>query len=100
LARQKEPDEPVLVRCWLQAEPARQLSKMKSVPTAIVTGEASFRATYDHCTSKFLTQAGVQNTHLRLEKVGLRGNGHMMMLEQNSAGIADVIAGWPEQNVK
>jgi len=100
LTRQKEPDEPVLVRCWLQVEPARQLSKIKSVPTAIVTGEASFRATYDHCTSKFLTQAGVQNTHLRLEKVGLHGNGHMMMLEQNSAGIADVIVSWLQQNVK
>jgi len=89
LARQEQADEPTLVRCWLQAEPARQLLKMKNVPTAIVTGEASFRATYDHCTSKFLTQAGVPNTHLRLERAGLHGNGHMMMLEQNSAAIAE-----------
>jgi pimeloyl-ACP methyl ester carboxylesterase len=73
---------------------------MKNVPTAIVTGEASFRATYDHCTSKFLTQAGVRNTHLRLEKAGLHGNGHMMMLEQNSAAIAEVIANWLDQNAK
>jgi len=36
------------------------------VPTAIVTGEASVRATCDHCTSKFLSQAGVRNTLLRL----------------------------------
>lgn len=100
LARQKQADEPTLVRCWLQGEPARQLPKMKNVPTAIVTGEASFRATYDHCTSKFLTQAGVRNTHLRLEKAGLHGNGHMMMLEQNSAAIAEAIANWLEQNVK
>jgi len=35
----------------------------------------------------------VPNTHLRLEKSGLHGNGHMMMLEQNSAGSAAVIAG-------
>ncbi len=67
LARQDQADGPELVRCWLQAEPARQLPRMKTVPTAIMTGEASFRATYDHCTSKFLTQAGVPNTHLRLE---------------------------------
>jgi len=100
LARQEQADETTLVRCWLQAEPARQLPKMKNVPTAIVTGEASFRATYDHCTSKFLTQAGVRNTHLRLEKVGLHGNGHMMMLEQNSAAIAEVIANWLDQNMK
>jgi pimeloyl-ACP methyl ester carboxylesterase len=100
LARQEQADESTLVRCWLQAEPARRLPKMKNVPTAIVTGEASFRATYDHCTSKFLTQAGVRNTHLRLEKAGLQGNGHMMMLEQNSAAIAEVIANWLDQNVK
>jgi pimeloyl-ACP methyl ester carboxylesterase len=100
LARQEQADEQTLVRCWLQAEPARQLPKMKDVPTAIVTGEASFRATYDHCTSRFLTQAGVRNAHLRLEKAGLHGNGHMMMLEQNSAAIAEVIANWLDQNVK
>jgi pimeloyl-ACP methyl ester carboxylesterase len=100
LARQEQADGPGLVRCWLQAEPARQLSKMKAVPTVIVTGEASFRATYDHCTSKFLTQAGVPNTHLRLEKAGVHGNGHMMMLESNSAAIAGVIADWLDANVK
>jgi pimeloyl-ACP methyl ester carboxylesterase len=100
LARQEQADAPKLVRCWLQAEPARQLPRMKNVPTAVVTGEASFRATYDHCISKFLTQAGVRNEHLRLEKAGLLGNGHMMMLEQNSASIADVIANWLDENVK
>lgn len=99
LARQEQVDGPGMVRCWLQAEPARQLPQMKKVPTVIVTGEASFRATYDHCTSKFLSQAGVPNTHLRLEKFGLHGNGHMMMLEQNSAGIAAVIADWLETHV-
>jgi pimeloyl-ACP methyl ester carboxylesterase len=99
LARQEQADGPGMVRCWLQAEPARQLPQMKKVPTVIVTGEASFRATYDHCTSKFLSQAGVPNTHLRLEKSGLHGNGHMMMLEQNSAAIASVIADWLEANV-
>ena len=67
---------------------------------AMVTGEASFRATYDHCTSKFLSQAGVRNTHLRLEKAGLHGNGHMMMLQQNSAAIADVIGNWLEADIK
>ena len=54
---------------------------MKNAPTAIVNRRASFRATYDHCTSKFLTQAGVPNTRLRLERAGLHSNGHMMMRE-------------------
>jgi pimeloyl-ACP methyl ester carboxylesterase len=100
LVRQEQADGPELVRCWLQREPARQLPKMNDVPTVIVTGEASFRATYDHCTSQFLSQAGVRNTHLRLEKAGLYGNGHMMMLEQNSADIADVIGNWLDANIK
>jgi pimeloyl-ACP methyl ester carboxylesterase len=100
LVRQEQADGPQLVRCWLQREPARQLPKMKNVPTVIVTGEASFRATYDHCTSKFLSQAGVRNTHLRLEEAGLHGNGHMMMLEQNSAAVADVIGNWLDANIK
>jgi predicted transglutaminase-like cysteine proteinase len=66
----------------------------------VVTGEASFRATYDHCTSKFLTQAGVPNTHLRLEAVGIRGNGHMMMMEKNSSEVAGAIADWIEANLR
>jgi pimeloyl-ACP methyl ester carboxylesterase len=100
MVRQKKPDAPELLRCWLQAEPARQLPRMKVVPTAIISGEASFRATMDHCTSKFLTQAGVKNTHTRLENENVHGNGHMMMLEKNSHEIALVIGKWLEKNVK
>jgi pimeloyl-ACP methyl ester carboxylesterase len=100
MARQEKSDAPELLRCWLQAEPARQLPRMKGVPTAIVSGEASFRATMDHCTSKFLTQAGVKNTHIRLENENVHGNGHMMMLEKNSHEIVPVFEKWLKQNVK
>ena len=58
------------------------------------TGEASFRAQYDHCTAKFLTQAGVKNDHVRLERIGIHGNGHMMMLEKNSLAIAASLDKW------
>ncbi len=85
-------DSPNLVRCFLQAEPAHKLPRLSGVPIVILTSEASFRATYDHCTSKFLTQAGVPNTHLRLESVGIHGNGHMMMLEKNNGEIAAVLS--------
>jgi len=97
--REAAPDNPNLVRCWLP-KPARQLPHMKGVPIAIVTGEASFRATLDHCTSKFLTQAGVKNTHIRLENENVHGNGHMMMLEKNSSQVAQVLIRWIDQNVK
>ncbi|PXW27242.1 alpha/beta hydrolase [Paraburkholderia caballeronis] len=95
---QKKAEGPGLVRCWLQAEPAHQLPNLRNIPIAIVTSEASFRATYDQCTSDYLTQAGVPNTHIRLADVGVHGNAHMMMLEQNSDQIAGVIAGWLGKN--
>ena len=54
----------------------------------IVVSEASYHASYDHCTANYLTQAGVRNTMIRLGDVGIHGNGHMMMLEKNSDDIA------------
>jgi pimeloyl-ACP methyl ester carboxylesterase len=92
--RQDTADKPELVRCWLQKEPARQLSRLKNIPVAIIVGEASYHAAYDHCTAAYLTQAGVRNTLIRLADVGVRGNGHMMMIEKNNAAIAAVIAQW------
>ena len=92
--RQDKPDAPDLVRGWLQAEPARKLPKLAKVPILIVVAEASYHAAYDHCTAAYLTQAGVRNTFVRLDDIGIRGNGHMMMLEKNSDEIAGVIEGW------
>jgi pimeloyl-ACP methyl ester carboxylesterase len=95
--RQDKPDKPDLVRCWLQREPARKLPNLAQVPTVIVMSEASYHAAYDHCTSAYLTQAGVRNTLIRLADVGVRGNGHMMMIEKNNLAIAAVIAQWLER---
>ena len=92
--RQDKPDKPDLVRCWLQKEPARQLPNLKRIPVVIIMSEASYHAAYDHCTAAYLNQAGVPNTLIRLADVGVRGNGHMMMIEKNSAAIAGVIAQW------
>jgi pimeloyl-ACP methyl ester carboxylesterase len=92
--RQDKPDKPDLVRCWSQKEPARQLPNLKHIPIVIIMSEASYHAAYDHCTAAYLAQAGVPNTLIRLADVGVRGNGHMMMLEKNNAAIAGVIAQW------
>jgi pimeloyl-ACP methyl ester carboxylesterase len=94
IVQQAAPEGPGLFACWRQTEPARQLPNLKTIPILIVTSEASFRAQYDHCTSEFLTQAGVPNEHLRLETVGIHGNGHMMMLEKNNGDIAKVLIDW------
>jgi pimeloyl-ACP methyl ester carboxylesterase len=89
-----------LVRCWLPVSPAPQLPNLRGVPILIVTGEASYHAPYDHCTAEFLEQAGAANTFVRLADVGIRGNGHMMMLEKNNLEIAAFLDGWVRKNIK
>jgi pimeloyl-ACP methyl ester carboxylesterase len=91
-----QPTSPDRIRCWLQAEPARRLPQLAKVPAVIVTGEASFRATMDDCTAAFLAQAGAKPDRLALAEHGIRGNGHMMMLESNNREVADAIIGWIE----
>jgi pimeloyl-ACP methyl ester carboxylesterase len=98
--RQTTPDRPDVVPCRMQTEPARRLPTLQGIPILIIAGEASYHASYDHCTSKYLTQAGVQNTFVRLQDVGIRGNGHMMMLEKNNLKIAAFMASWLEENVE
>jgi pimeloyl-ACP methyl ester carboxylesterase len=92
--RQHKPDGPDLVRGWRQAEPARKLPNLSKTPILILVAEASYHASYDHCTAAYLAQAGVPNTFIRLEDIGIRGNGHMMMLEKNSDRIAGVMLDW------
>lgn len=94
IAREEQPDAPNLVRCWLQRTPARQLPKLAGIPTLVLTGEASYHAPYDHCTVKYLRQAGVRPTWIQLAEAGIRGNGHMMMLERNNHEIAALITRW------
>src|SRR6185312_11206213 len=87
---------PNLVRCFRQSDPAHTLINLVGIPTAIVTNEASSPASRDHCTSQYLTQAGVKNTHIRLENYGIHGNSHMSMIEKNNLQIAKVIGDWLE----
>jgi pimeloyl-ACP methyl ester carboxylesterase len=94
IERQEKPDGPDMVRCWLQKSPAHQLPNLEKIPILILTAEASYHAPYDHCTVKFLEQAGAHPTFTRLADAGIHGNGHMMMLEKNNAEIAALISRW------
>jgi pimeloyl-ACP methyl ester carboxylesterase len=98
-AREDTADKPDHVRCWAQPEPARKLVNLQNTPILIVTSEASYHAPYDHCTVRYLAQAGVKSTFLRLPDVGIHGNGHMMMLEKNSDAIAKVMADWLDRTL-
>ncbi|MHB1936742.1 MAG: alpha/beta hydrolase family protein [Acidobacteriaceae bacterium] len=97
--RQKNAPKPGLVPCWLQQEPAHKLKNMEAFPVLDVSGEASYHRPYARCVAEWLNQAGVKTTYVNLEDVGLRGNGHQMMSEKNSAGIAKFFMQWLDKNV-
>jgi pimeloyl-ACP methyl ester carboxylesterase len=88
-----------LVKCWRQQEPARKIVGVGDRPIIYLAAEASFYAPYNHCTVGYLKQAGVNLDFVRLADIGLHGNGHMMMMEQNSDDIAQVIAEWLEKKL-
>jgi hypothetical protein len=73
---------------------------LRGLPVMVVAGEASYHAAYDHCTTRYLQQAGVNATFIGLGAHGIHGNAHMMMLENNSLQIAKLIAGWLDKNLK
>jgi pimeloyl-ACP methyl ester carboxylesterase len=97
IVRQEKPDDPNESRCWLQKSPARQLPNLQKVPILVVTSEASYHRAYDHCTVKYLEQAGVPVQWIKLADIGIHGNGHMMMLEKNNMEIAGVMSHWIEK---
>jgi pimeloyl-ACP methyl ester carboxylesterase len=96
--KEAKPDGAGLLTCWQQAEPARKLVNL-TMPIAVIMSEASYHAPYDHCTVKFLRQAGVKPDFIKLADLGIKGNSHVMMQEKNSKEIAAVIYGWLEKSV-
>jgi pimeloyl-ACP methyl ester carboxylesterase len=95
-----KPDAPDLVACWQQAEPARQLPNLQKMPIMVMTSEASYHAPYDHCTVKYLRQAGIKPAWIKLADLGIKGNSHVMMQEKNSKEIAAVIYQWLDKAVR
>ena len=97
--REDKADGAGLVTCWKQKEPARQLPNLQKMPILVLTSEASYHSPYDHCTVKYLQQAGVKPTAIRLADIGIHGNSHVMMLEKNNKDVAAVIAKWLDKTL-
>ena len=97
--QQEKADGPGLLRCWAQSEPAHKLMNLENIPVLQLVGEGSYHRPYSHCTVKWLQQAGVKTDFVKLEEVGLPGNGHQMMAEKNSAGISKFMMEWLDKNV-
>jgi hypothetical protein len=51
----------------VQKAPARQQVNLKAIPAVVVTAEASYHQVFDHCTAKYLNQAGVKTDYMRLQ---------------------------------
>jgi hypothetical protein len=47
-----------------------------------------------------IVKAGGDATAIALPKLGIKGNGHAMMLERNNEQIADLIEQWIAKHVK
>jgi pimeloyl-ACP methyl ester carboxylesterase len=99
-AVQAAPDADGLVPCTLQAEPARKLVNLQKIPVLVTVSESSYHAPYDHCTASYLRQGGVPVDFIRMQDQGLRGNGHMSMLEKNNLQVADFLHDWIRTHVK
>ena len=69
------------------------------MPIVIVTAEASFASPGNPGAVAYFKQAGVKAEELRLGELGIRGNGHMMMVEKNNREVLKPILAWIEKNV-
>jgi pimeloyl-ACP methyl ester carboxylesterase len=97
---EEKAEGPDLIPCVVQKEPAHKLINLEGIPVLNVSGEASYHRPYAHCVAKWLNQAGVKTTFVRLEDVGITGNGHQFMSEKNSAQISKFFMDWLEKNVR
>ena len=98
--REAEADGPDLFVCWMQKAPPRQLVNLKTIPVVVMAAEASYHQVYDHCTAKYLNQAGVKAEYIRLQDKGIMGNGHMVMIEKNNLDIARLVDEWVVNKVR
>ena len=94
-----EPTAPGAPPTTLQVEPARTLPNLARIPIGLVTAPASLLGHSDAATVAFLRQAGCDVDHLRLDELGVHGNGHLMMLEKNSREVLDAILNWVERKL-
>jgi pimeloyl-ACP methyl ester carboxylesterase len=88
--------------CALQTEPVHKLAQdgLGGIPILDLSGDGGYHRAGDACTPKWITQAGGHIDFVRLEDVGIKGNGHEMMLEKNSDVIIKFIDDWMNKNIK
>jgi pimeloyl-ACP methyl ester carboxylesterase len=91
-------DPPVDDPAELEGKP-RRLPNLARVPIAYVSAPASPFVHFHDAMVAFLEEAGCDVTSMKLDEVGVEGNGHAMMLEKNNAEALEPIARWIEATV-
>ena len=90
--------------CVLQADTAtqkpRKLVNIAQAPVLFLTTQASIHVLYDHCQVSYMRQAGVDVTFILLQDIGILGNGHFGMLEENSDDIAGYFERWIRRKIR
>ncbi|HEY1865873.1 MAG TPA: alpha/beta hydrolase [Candidatus Acidoferrales bacterium] len=86
--------------CTLQEAPVHKLVSLEHIAILSVSGNGGYHRQGDACTPKWLNQAGVKTDFVRLEDVGINGNGHEMFFEKNSDQIIKFLDDWMRKNVK
>ena len=89
--KSERPDE---VPCYLQQAPVRKLKNLENIPVLDISADGGYHRVFDVCLAKWLNQAGVKTQFVRMEDVGLVGNGHEMFFEKNSDEIIKYLEGW------
>lgn len=93
------PPGPNRVPLTLQVEPARKLKNLIGIPIGLTTSPASYHFPYDQATVAYLRQAGCSVTHIELEKIGITGNGHFMMMERNNREVLQPILDFLDKTI-
>ena len=91
--------EPGVNGYFLQAEPVHKLPNLRNTKVVFVTADSSFASPGNPGGAAFLKQAGVPAEELRLGSLGIKGNGHMMMVEKNNRQVLQPIIDWMTKNV-
>jgi pimeloyl-ACP methyl ester carboxylesterase len=85
--------------CVLQQAPVRKLVNLQKMRILDISGNGGYHRIGDACPPKWLNQAGVKTDFIRLEDVGISGNGHEMFFEKNSDVIIKFVEDWIDKNV-
>src|SRR6266852_8619846 len=68
------------------------------MPILNISGNGGYHRAGDACGPLWMNQAGAKVDFVRLEDVGINGNGHQSMFEKNSDQIIAFIDNWLRKN--